>query len=405
LPLAARLQADPENVDIAMLVSRAEQHLATNPDDGRGWEVLGPIYLRTGQFAESVTAFRKAVALLGPSAGRLSNLGEALYSQAGGIVTEEAGLAFQTARELDPNDPKPQFFLALGLSQSGKREAALSAFSAMAESAPAEAPWLPAVRTHIAELQAGSGLVPGPLSGAGSTPRGPSAADVVAAQDMIPQERQEMIGTMISGLETRLGENPDNIEGWLRLVRSLVVIGEEARAQTALDRAFAVFATPGADNQRLVAIADELDLVATATLGGVPMVPAKPALQSAPGKPAAAIKTPFILPGANPDTANGAVPGGPSQADIAAADSMPVEDRMAIIRGMVESLDSKLNENPDNIEGWLRLVRSYAVLGDPGAAGAALQKASLTFPGDSERGRALAELATELGLNIAMESR
>ncbi|WP_417426305.1 c-type cytochrome biogenesis protein CcmI [Hoeflea sp.] len=406
LPLAARLQADPENVDIAMLVSRAEQHLAGNPDDGRGWEVLGPIYLRTGQFPESVAAFRKAVALLGPSAGRLSNLGEALYSEAGGVVTEEAGLAFQTARELDPSDPKPQFFLALALSQSGKREAALSAFSVMAENAPVDAPWLPAVRTRIAELQADSGPAPGPLSGAGSMPRGPSAADIAAAQDMSPEDRQAMIGTMIAGLEARLAENPDNIEGWLRLVRSLVVSGERNRAQTALDRAFAVFATPGTDNQRLVTIAEELDLGATATLGGVPMAPPRPALQSAPSKPAAALGTPFILPEANPGTANAATQAvGPSEADIAAADSIPAEDRMAMIRGMVESLDAKLSENPDNMEGWLRLVRSYAVLGDPGAAGAALRKASVTFPGDSEGGRALAELAAELGLNVGMDSQ
>jgi cytochrome c-type biogenesis protein CcmH len=52
-----------------------------------------------------------------------------------------------------------------------------------------------------------------------------------------------------------------------------------------------------------------------------------------------------------------------------------------MIRGMVASLDAKLTENPDNIEGWLRLVRSYAVLGDQAAAGSALKRASATFPG------------------------
>jgi len=108
LPLSARLQADPQAGDVSMLIAKAEQHLAENPEDGRGWDVLGPIYLRTGRYEDSAAAFRKAISILGPSPARLASLGEALFSASGGIVTEEANLAFQTARELDSSDPKPQ---------------------------------------------------------------------------------------------------------------------------------------------------------------------------------------------------------------------------------------------------------------------------------------------------------
>ena len=84
---------------------------------------------------------------------------------------------------------------------------------------------------------------------------------------------------------------------------------------------------------------------------------------------------------------------------------MPVEDRVAMIRGMVASLDAKLAENPDNLEGWLRLVRSYTVMGDRAAATAALVRAGQTFPGESEGGRALANLAFELGLEPVQEGQ
>ncbi|WP_339757716.1 c-type cytochrome biogenesis protein CcmI [uncultured Hoeflea sp.] len=414
LPLSARLQADPQANDIAMLISRAEQHLVENPEDGRGWDVLAPIYLRTGRYEESAAAFRKAISILGPSPSRLASLGEALFSASGGIVTEEANLAFQTARELDSTDPKPQFFLAVALAQSGKTTEARAAFNGMLETAPADAPWIPAVQSQLASLQPGT--TAGPLSGAGSAaPANPTAADIAAAQDMSPEDRQAMIASMIEGLEAKLAENPDNVAGWLRLVRSHVVTGNRERAQAALDRAFAAFPPAGPENDQLSAIAKDLGLTETPTLGGVPMAPAVPTQDSTAGMPAGPAQTPFILPPASAGQAESPVArpvepapaamAGPSKADVAAAADMPVEDRVAMIRGMVESLDAKLAENPGNLEGWLRLVRSYSVMGDRAAATAALVRAGQTFPGESEGGRALANLAFELGLEPVQEGQ
>jgi cytochrome c-type biogenesis protein CcmH len=414
LPLSARLQADPQANDIAMLIARAEQHLADNPEDGRGWDVLGPIYLRTGRYEESATAFKKAISILGPSPTRLASLGEALFSAAGGIVTEEASLAFQTARELDSTDPRPQFFLAVALAQSGKTSEARAAFSGMLETAPPDAPWIPAVESQLAALQQPGATAP--LSGAGSAaPGNPTAADIAAAQNMSPQDRQAMIASMIEGLEAKLADNPDNIAGWLRLVRSHAVTGSRDKAQAALDRAYAIFAPSGPESEQLGALANELGLTVTSTLGGVPVAPAVPGQETPDVKPSAAAKAPFILPATGagaaasqaPDAAASAPagPGGPTKADVAAAEQMSVEDRAAMIRSMVESLDAKLTESPDNIEGWQRLVRSYAVLGDRTAAETALERASVTFPGDSEGGRILADLAAQLGLEPVLEGQ
>lgn len=412
LPLAARLQAQPENNDIAMLVAQAERHLAENPQDGRGWDVLGPIYLRTGRYEDSAAAFQKAISILGPSPSRLASLGEALFSAAGGVVTEQASLAFQTARELDSTDPRPQFFLAVGLAQSGKTAEARAAFNGMIESAPADAPWLPAVQSQLAALDAAAG--PQSLPGAGSgAPRDPTAADIAAAQNMSPDERQAMIGSMIDNLEAKLAEDPDNIAGWLRLVQSHVVTGNRDRAQAALDRALAVFASSGKEGRALIEMARELGLVAGSTLGGVPMSPATGTQDGVANDRPAPATTPFILPGARvtPDagdassTAPTTALGGPSEADVAAAATMTGEDRTAMIRNMVASLDAKLADNPDNIEGWLRLVRSYAVLGDRTAAEQAMSRAGAAFSADSEGGRALAELAIQLGLEPVAEGQ
>jgi cytochrome c-type biogenesis protein CcmH len=73
-------------------------------------------------------------------------------------------------------------------------------------------------------------------------------------------------------------------------------------------------------------------------------------------------------------------------------------DRQQMIRGMVESLDAKLTDDPDNFEGWMRLVRSYAVLNDKDRAAGALKRGLAAFPASGDEGRQLLALAKELGI-------
>src|SRR5215831_6271056 len=97
-PLAARLAAargGSQSID--SLVAQVEAHLERNPGDGRGWEVIAPIYLRLGRFDEAVKARRKVLSLNGASAERESALGEALVFAANGLVTAEAKAAFERA--------------------------------------------------------------------------------------------------------------------------------------------------------------------------------------------------------------------------------------------------------------------------------------------------------------------
>jgi len=97
--------------------------------------------------------------------------------------------------------------------------------------------------------------------------------------------------------------------------------------------------------------------------------------------------------------AKAAPPGGPTQEDMAAASAMSPADRQAMVAGMVESLDARLKENPDNFEGWMRLVRSYAMLKNEDKARAALAEGLKTFPPSGEQGKQLLALAQQLGVN------
>jgi len=136
-----------------MLLARVENHLAEKPDDGRGWELLAPLYLRLGRTADAVKARANALRLLGETAGRLADLGEALVADANGVVTANARAAFDRATALDGNQPKARFFLGLAAEQDGRKHEARKIWQALAASAPADAPYLPAVRAALERVK------------------------------------------------------------------------------------------------------------------------------------------------------------------------------------------------------------------------------------------------------------
>jgi cytochrome c-type biogenesis protein CcmH len=78
---------------------------------------------------------------------------------------------------------------------------------------------------------------------------------------------------------------------------------------------------------------------------------------------------------------------------------MSEADRGAMIRGMVERLASRLKQNGDDVEGWLRLVRAYMVMGDRDKAKGALTDARQAVANDAERLRQLNEGLKNLGLD------
>jgi cytochrome c-type biogenesis protein CcmH len=154
-PLSSRLAAAPENQDISLLVRKVELHLAKQPNDGRGWEILGPIYQRLGRTSEAVKARENALRLLGPSPDREADFGEALVAGANGVVTADARAAFERANALDGRHPKARFFMGLAAEQDGRLEDAKTIWQGLVNDAPEDAPWLGVVRTALARLQTG----------------------------------------------------------------------------------------------------------------------------------------------------------------------------------------------------------------------------------------------------------
>lgn len=272
------------------------------------------------------------------------------------------------------------------------------------------------VTTGLVYLRAGSPGTPDlPLS---------ARADERARMAELAQ-RQRGIMEMVQNLEQRLGSQPDDLEGWMLLGRSRLALGDFEQAAVAFRRA----ATQGGGAEAIGEMGEALvrrdrGIVTTdarrAFENVLTIAPADPraryymalgSLQA--GDAEAALRQWLALAADTPPEAPwraglmqriedvaaenkidlatlrtemdverppASGPRGPSQDDVVAAQAMAPEDRLAMIRGMVDGLQARLEEDPSDIDGWLRLGRSWQVLGEPEKSVAAYKEAAERAP-------------------------
>lgn len=219
-PLSERSRSAVATASMDKLIAQVETHLEKNPTDGRGWEVLAPVLARIGRYDEAARAWRNAITYNGESASRRADLGEAMAAASGGVVTADAKTEFDRALALDPNEVKARYFLGVAAQQDGRKDDAVKIWRDMLASAPQDAPWRPLVQAAVAS----AGVVAPKLSD----------DTIAAAKDMSEGDRNTLIRGMVDRLATRLKDNGNDVEGWLRLVRAYMVLGERDKAQAAL---------------------------------------------------------------------------------------------------------------------------------------------------------------------------
>ncbi|HEY5047264.1 MAG TPA: hypothetical protein VII49_04495, partial [Rhizomicrobium sp.] len=145
----------------------------------------------------------------------LSAYGEALTVSTNGAVTPEAQAAFRAALAGNPRDFASRYYLGLADAARGDSAGAIGLWQSLLADAPPGAPWRGPLLDRIAALKAEGGGAPD-------------------------------IGAMVAGLAGRLKANPDDPQGWQRLVRAYAVLGEREKAQAALKEARAVLKSNGA---------------------------------------------------------------------------------------------------------------------------------------------------------------
>lgn len=246
VPLDQRMAEAEEKGDYEALIVKVEQHLAQNPDDIEGWKVLAPAYRRGMRFADAVEAHRNIVRLSPPDAAAFADYAEAMVMAGEGMVSAEAHELFGKALALDPKLPKARFFDALALKQEGKTEEAKAAFEAFLKDTPADAPWRPMLLAEMQDM--------------GAKPPALDSETMANAQTMSPEDQQAMIRSMVDGLEEKLAANPDDLDGWLRLIRSRAVLGEPEKAKAAYDKALAQYSGNADALAQIAALAKDMNI-------------------------------------------------------------------------------------------------------------------------------------------------
>jgi cytochrome c-type biogenesis protein CcmH len=231
-PHEARVAAKVERNSVDELVARVEARLREHPEDGAGWDVLAPVYLRYDRYREAADAFGNAIRILGPNVKRLTGFAGATVISNNGVVSEDARKAYEQVLKLEPGHVEAQFWLAMAKEQDGALKEAAADYRALLAAAPPNAPWRSALEDRLSVVNERLGASgQGSASGKGAAP---SAEGAKAMEALPPEERLKAIGGMVDGLAARLKQDGSDLDGWLRLVRAYKVLGRHEAAAGAL---------------------------------------------------------------------------------------------------------------------------------------------------------------------------
>lgn len=211
------------------LLKVAEQRLKDNPDDVNGWKVVAPVYVRMGRFEDAVNAYENVLRVEGRDSETLIKLADVYIEQSQGQINPQAQELVQEVLAIDSGNSIARFYTGIIALQNDKLDETRSIWQGMLDTAKGDEEWLPVVQGRLAEL----------ATLQQSAPALPELNDntVKAIQEMAPEDRLEAIGQMVANLDEKLKEDPNNKEGWQRLIRSYIILGRSDDAKIALENA------------------------------------------------------------------------------------------------------------------------------------------------------------------------
>ena len=269
-----KLSSAPDPKDISAnaagpdaVIASLEERTRKDPGDVEAWQLLGWSYFENGRYLDSANAYGKATKLEPARAVYWSSLGESLVmADESNPMPKAAKAAFDKAIILDPKDPRSRYFLAVSKDLDGDHKGAINDWLELLKDTPKDAPWendlirtveqvgkihkIDITKSLASAQKIRASDLSGTLKSIAAAPiPGPSKTDMAQAAKLPPGQQQQMVTSMVEGLETKLTNNPKNVDGWIMLMRSRMTLGETAKAKAALTKSIA--ANPEAQSKLL----------------------------------------------------------------------------------------------------------------------------------------------------------
>ena len=252
--------ADPRHAE---LMEKLRKAMEARPNDLQGQELLARNEAMLGNYAAAARAQAMVVTLKGPAAtaADLAAQAELMVAATGGIVTPEAEDVLARALKLDPANGIARYYSGLMFTQSGRFDLAFRFWAPLWEASTEADPWVETLRSELPDVAylAGQHRYQMPALRSTAMP-GPDAAAMAAAEDMTPEERQQMIRGMVDGLMNRLATEGGTAPEWARLIRALGVLGDTDRARAIWAEAQDRFKDRASDLAEVAAAAREAGL-------------------------------------------------------------------------------------------------------------------------------------------------
>jgi len=215
--LAAWRSSDLATLSAPEIAAVLREATSKRPREAEGFRLLGLAESASQNPVAAVRALRRAAALAPQRPDVWEMLGQAEVAEAGGKVDADAQAAFGKLLALRPGDPTARYFLAGAKADAGRTGEAVADLRALLVDIPQGDERRGAVLAAIARAEGKPAVIADP-------------------------QQLTMIRGMVDGLAAKLKANPDDPEGWVRLVRAYAVLGDTAKRDAAYASARARYA-------------------------------------------------------------------------------------------------------------------------------------------------------------------
>jgi cytochrome c-type biogenesis protein CcmH len=149
--IAQNGQMAPEHIE---MINSLKTRLEQNPNDGKGWAMLGRSYAVLGRFNESAAAYEKATNLIPNNPALMVDYADVLAMANGKNMQGKPLDLIQSALNIDPNNTKGLLLIGKAAYQAGDFTRAAGYWEKLLQQLPPDSPFAKQISSNIAQARA-----------------------------------------------------------------------------------------------------------------------------------------------------------------------------------------------------------------------------------------------------------